>query len=89
MLTYPNIKEAFINTSTLKKDLNNYNIPFFGISTPLNSNLNISNSQRANRNYTFSQSGKINLNKKLLKVMHRYPGNGSNLILCTRGLLVP
>ncbi|MGC1206080.1 MAG: hypothetical protein WA839_14495 [Flavobacteriaceae bacterium] len=89
LLTYPNIKDAFINTSTLKNDLNNYNNPFFGISTTLNSNLNISTSRRANRNYVFSQSGQITLSKELLKVMHRFPGDGSNLLISPRGLLVP
>lgn len=89
LLKYPNIKDAFTNTSNLEYDLNNYNNPVFGISISLYSNLNINTSRRANRNFTFSQSGQITLSKELLKIMHRFPGDGSNLVITPRGLLVP
>ncbi|MGB5419515.1 hypothetical protein [Algibacter sp.] len=85
LLKYPNITDALTSANNLKNDsfslleTNDFqNIYFF-----------INNSRRANRHFVWSQSGQINLSKELLKITHRYPGDGSNLVIDAKGLLVP
>jgi len=88
LLKYPNIKDTFSNSLITKYDLNT-TIPFLEIYNAQNTNFFIDMRRRANRNFTFSQPQEINLNKELQKIMHRFLGDGSNLVLCPRGLLVP
>lgn len=89
LLNYPSIKDAFPNTFISKYDLNSNTVSFLEIDGKQNTNFIIDTGRRANRNYAFSQPQQINLNKELLKIMHRFPGDGSNLIIDPRGLLVP
>lgn len=89
LFKYPNVKDAFSNTFTSKYDLNNNTDSFLVINGPQNTNFYIDTGRRLNKNFAFSQSQQINLSKELLKITHRFPGDGSNLILCPRGLSVP
>lgn len=89
LLNYPSIKDAFPNTFISKYDLKSNTVSFLEIDGKQNTNFIIDTGRRANRNYAFSQPQQINLNKELLKIMHRFPGDGSNLIIDPRGLLVP
>jgi len=87
-LEYPNIKNAFPNTLISKYDLN-ATVSFLEINSTQNTDFFIDMRRLANRNFAFSKPQQINLNKELQKIMHRFPGDGSNLIICPRGLLVP
>ncbi|MDG1729611.1 MAG: hypothetical protein P8K68_04325 [Algibacter sp.] len=84
-LKYPNIKEALTSKNNLNKD--SFLLP--ETNGYLNTNFFIDNSRRANRHFAWSQSEQRNLSKELLKIMHRFPGDGSNLTISPRGLLVP
>jgi len=88
LLKYPNIKEAFPNTDISKYDLNT-TVSFLEIHNTQNTDFFIDMRRRANRNFALSQSQQINLHKELQKIMHRFPGDGSNLLISPRGLLVP
>ena len=85
LLKYPNIKDAFISKNNLDKDT----FSLLEIKDKENPSLLIDNSRRANRNFAFSQPNQINLSKELLKITHRFPGDGSNLAISPKGLLVP
>ena len=84
-LKYPNIKEALIK----KNSLNNDSFLFLETNSSLSTNFTKENGRHINRNFAFATSEKIILSKELLKITHRYPGDGSNLVIDAKGLLVP
>ncbi len=89
LLKHPNIIDAFPSIFISKNNLNNTIASFYEINGTQNTNFIIDTGRFANINYAFFKPQQIDLSKELLKIQHRFPGDGSNLILSPRGLLVP
>ena len=85
LLKYPNIQEALVLKNDLKKD--SY-LLFDRLNMP-KSNFTTDDGRHINRNFAFSNSEHKNLSKELLKITHRFPGDGSDLLISPKGLLVP
>ncbi|XMO87104.1 hypothetical protein AAFN75_02185 [Algibacter sp. AS12] len=85
LLKYPNIKEAFTQNTSLNKD----SFSLFDINNALNTNFTKDDGRHINRNFAFSTSEKLYLSKELLKIAHKFPGDGNNLAIGPKGLLVP
>ena len=81
-LKYQNDENSFYNTTTLNPDLNSQIISVRDVDVLQKNSLHIDSK---NIKFSYLQPIDIDLSKELNKIMHRFLGDGSNLILDARG----